>query len=171
MSGLVIIGASYAGIQAALSARDAGYAEPVTVVADEKSLPYQRPPLSKDFLLGETSERNLVLRDEAFFTNRRIDLLLDRRVAGIDRTARQVALADGARLDFDQLLIATGSRARRISVRGAEFDGVCYLRSVADAIDIKARLSEANEIVIIGGGFIGLEVASSAKARQEGHGG
>ena len=66
MSGLVIIGASYAGIQAALSARDAGYAEPVTVVADEKSLPYQRPPLSKDFLLGETSEQNLVLRDDAF---------------------------------------------------------------------------------------------------------
>ena len=133
MSGLVIIGASYAGIQAALGARDAGYAEPVTVVADEKSLPYQRPPLSKDFLLDETSEQNLILRDDAFFASRRIDLLLDRRVVEIDRTARQVALADGARLDFDKLVIATGSRARRISVRGAEFDGVCYLRSVADA--------------------------------------
>lgn len=162
MSGLVIIGASYAGIQAALSARDAGYAEPVTVVADEKSLPYQRPPLSKDFLLDETSEQNLVLRDDAFFTSRRIDLLLDRRVVEIDRTARQVALADGAWLDFDKLVIASGSRARRISVRGAEFDGVCYLRSVADAIDLKARLSQASEIVIVGGGFIGLEVASSA---------
>jgi 3-phenylpropionate/trans-cinnamate dioxygenase ferredoxin reductase component len=162
MSGLVIIGASYAGIQAALSARDAGYAEPVTVVADEKSLPYQRPPLSKDFLLGETSEQNLVLRDDAFFTNRRIDLFLDRRVVEIDRTARQVVLADGARLGFDKLVIATGSRARRISVRGAEFDGICYLRSVANAMDLKARLSEASEIVIVGGGFIGLEVASSA---------
>jgi 3-phenylpropionate/trans-cinnamate dioxygenase ferredoxin reductase component len=162
MSGLVIIGASYAGIQAALSARDAGYAEPVTVVADEKSLPYQRPPLSKDFLLGETREQNLVLRDDAFFTNRRIDLLLDRRAVGIDRTAGRVALADGARLDFDKLVMATGSRARRISVSGAEFDGICYLRSVADAIDLKARLDQASEIVIVGGGFIGLEVASSA---------
>jgi 3-phenylpropionate/trans-cinnamate dioxygenase ferredoxin reductase component len=162
VSGLVIIGASYAGIQAALSARDAGYAEPVTVVADEKSLPYQRPPLSKDFLLGETSEQNLVLRDDAFFTNRRIDLLLGRRVAEIDRTATQVVLVGGSRLDFDELVIATGSRARRISVRGADLDGVCYLRSVADAIDLKARLGQASEIVIVGGGFIGLEVASSA---------
>jgi 3-phenylpropionate/trans-cinnamate dioxygenase ferredoxin reductase component len=162
VSGLVVIGASYAGIQAALSARDAGYAEPVTVVADEKSLPYQRPPLSKDFLLGETGEQNLVLRDETFFASRRIDLLLDRRVVEIDRRARQVVLADGAWLDFDKLVIATGSRARRISVRGADFEGVCYLRSVADAIDLKARLSQTSGIVIIGGGFIGLEVASSA---------
>jgi NADPH-dependent 2,4-dienoyl-CoA reductase/sulfur reductase-like enzyme len=112
VSGLVIIGASYAGIQAALSARDAGYGEPVTVVSDEKSLPYQRPPLSKDFLLGEASEQNLVLRDDAFFASRRIDLLLDRRAVEIDRTARQVALADGARLAFDKLVIASGSRAR-----------------------------------------------------------
>ena len=162
MSGLVVIGASYAGIQAALSARDAGYAEPVTVVADEKSLPYQRPPLSKDFLLGKTSEQNLVLRDGAFFISRRIDLLLDRRVVEIDRTAGQVALVGGARLDFDNLVIATGSRARRMSVSGAELDGVCYLRSVADAIDLKARLGQASEIVIVGGGFIGLEVAASA---------
>jgi 3-phenylpropionate/trans-cinnamate dioxygenase ferredoxin reductase component len=162
VSGLVIIGASYAGNQAALSARDAGYAEPVTVVAEERSLPYQRPPLSKDFLLGETSERNLVLRDEAFFANKRIDLLLNRRVVEIDRTSGRVALADGVRLDFDKLVIATGSRARQIPVPGAELDGVCYLRSVADAIDLKARLGRANEIVIVGGGFIGLEVASSA---------
>jgi 3-phenylpropionate/trans-cinnamate dioxygenase ferredoxin reductase subunit len=162
VSGLVIIGASYAGIQAALSARDAGYAEPVTVVSDEKSLPYQRPPLSKDFLLDETSEQNLVLRDDAFFASRRIDLLLDRRAVEIDRTARRVALADGTSLGFDKLVIASGSRARRISVRGAELNGVCYLRSVADAIELKARLSQASEIVIVGGGFIGLEVASSA---------
>jgi 3-phenylpropionate/trans-cinnamate dioxygenase ferredoxin reductase component len=162
MSGLVIIGASYAGIQAALAARDAGYAEPVTVVGDERSLPYQRPPLSKDFLLGDTGAQNLILRDDTFFANKRIDLLLDRRVVEIDRTARQVALADGARLDFDRLVIATGSRARQIAVSGAELDGVCYLRSVADAMDLKARLDQASEIVIVGGGFIGLEVASSA---------
>jgi 3-phenylpropionate/trans-cinnamate dioxygenase ferredoxin reductase subunit len=162
VSGLVIIGASYAGIQAALSARDAGYAEPVTVVSDEKSLPYQRPPLSKEFLLDATSEQSVILRDDTFFASRRIDLVLDRRAVEIDRIARQVALADGARLDFDKLVIASGSRARRISVRGAELDGVCYLRSVADAIDLKARLRQASEIVIVGGGFIGLEVASSA---------
>ena len=163
MSGLIVIGASYAGIQAALSARDAGYAEPVTVVAEEKSLPYQRPPLSKDFLLGETSEQNLVLRDEAFFANKRIDLLLRpdawSRLTGQPGELRWRTVS---RLDFDKLVIATGSRARQIPVRGAEFDGVCYLRSVADAIDLKARLGRASEIVIVGGGFIGFEVASSA---------
>jgi 3-phenylpropionate/trans-cinnamate dioxygenase ferredoxin reductase subunit len=162
MSGLVIIGASYAGIQAALSARDAGYGEPVTVVGDENCLPYQRPPLSKDFLLDEVSEQSLVLRDDALFASKRIELALGRRVVEIDPKMRRVALANGARFDFDRLVIATGSRARRISIPGAELDGVCYLRSVTDAIDLKARLGQANEIVIIGGGFIGLEVASSA---------
>ncbi|RZN33729.1 FAD-dependent oxidoreductase [Bradyrhizobium sp. Leo121] len=162
MSGLVVIGASYAGVQAALSARDAGYAEPVTVVGDEKSLPYQRPPLSKDFLLNEISEHNLILRDDAFFKAKRIDLVPGRRAVEIDRQAKHVALADGARLGFDRLVIATGSRARRILVPGARLDGVCYLRSVADASDLKARLGQASEIVIVGGGFIGLEVASSA---------
>jgi 3-phenylpropionate/trans-cinnamate dioxygenase ferredoxin reductase subunit len=162
VSGLVVIGASYAGIEAALSAREAGYAEPVTVVADEAWLPYQRPPLSKDFLLDLVSEQNLILRDGAFFESGWIDLVLGQRVIAIDRQARRVELAGGSRLSFDKLVIATGSHARRLSVAGAELDGVCTLRSVADAIDLKARLRDASEIVIIGGGFIGLEVASSA---------
>jgi 3-phenylpropionate/trans-cinnamate dioxygenase ferredoxin reductase subunit len=162
VSGLVVIGASYAGIQSALSAREAGYADNITVVCDETWLPYQRPPLSKGFLLGTTGEDNLVLRDEAFFKNERIDLVLGHRAVGIDPRARQVVLDNDATLAFDKLVIATGSRARRISVPGAELDGVCYLRSVADAIDLKARLAQAAEVVIVGGGFIGLEVASSA---------
>jgi 3-phenylpropionate/trans-cinnamate dioxygenase ferredoxin reductase subunit len=162
VSGLVIIGASYAGVQAALGARGAGYSEPVTIVADEHSLPYERPPLSKDFLLDETGETNLVLRDDAFFAREQIDLLLGHRVIKIDPTARQVALAGGTQLDFDQLVVATGSRARRISIPGAELDGVCYLRTVTGAIDLKTRLGQAGEIVIVGGGFIGLEVTASA---------
>ncbi|QIG98898.1 MULTISPECIES: NAD(P)/FAD-dependent oxidoreductase [unclassified Bradyrhizobium] len=162
MSGLVVIGASYAGIQAALAARDAGYAEPMTVIADERALPYQRPPLSKDFLLGEIGAHELLMHDEAIFAGKRIELLLGHRVVEIDRSAGRVALAGGAVLAFDSLVIATGSRARRIAISGAELDGVCYLRSVADALDLKARLGRASEIVIVGGGFIGLEVASSA---------
>jgi 3-phenylpropionate/trans-cinnamate dioxygenase ferredoxin reductase subunit len=162
MSGLVVIGASYAGIQAALAARQAGYSETVTVVCDEHWLPYQRPPLSKDFLLGATSKQNLVLRDDAFFANERIDLLLGHRAIEVDRRAKRVVSAGGATLDFDKLVIATGSHARRISVPGSELDGVCYLRSINDAIDLKARLDHATDIVIVGGGFIGLEVASSA---------
>jgi 3-phenylpropionate/trans-cinnamate dioxygenase ferredoxin reductase component len=162
VSGLVVIGASYAGIQVALSAREAGYSETITVVCDEHRLPYQRPPLSKDFLLGATSEQNLVLRSDAFFENERIDLTLGHRAVEVDRRTRRVALAGGIALEFDNLVIATGSRARRTSVPGAELDGVCYLRSVTDAIDLKARLERAAEIVVVGGGFIGLEVASSA---------
>ncbi|MBR0898268.1 oxidoreductase [Bradyrhizobium tropiciagri] len=162
MSGLVVIGASYAGIQAALTAREAGYAEPVTVIADEHALPYQRPPLSKDFLRGEIDAQGFLMHDEAVFAGAKIELRLGHRVVEIDRQAGRIALADGTMLDFDKLVIATGSRARKIAVRGADLDGVCYLRSIADAADLKARLGEAGEIVIIGGGFIGLEVASSA---------
>jgi 3-phenylpropionate/trans-cinnamate dioxygenase ferredoxin reductase component len=162
VSGLVIIGASYAGVQAALGARGAGYSEPVTIVADEQSLPYERPPLSKEFLLGEASEQNLVLRDDAFFARERIDMMLGQRVTKVDLTARQITLHCGARLNFDKLVIATGSRARQIAIPGAELDGVSYLRTVADGIDLRARLARAATIVIVGGGFIGLEVASSA---------
>ena len=162
MSGLVVIGGSYAGIQAALTARENGYAEPVTVIADEHWLPYQRPPLSKDFLLDVTTEQNLMMRHHAFFESQRIELVLGKRATAIDRQAQRITVDDGSRLQYDSLVIATGSHARRIGVPGAECDGVCYLRSLTDAIDLKARLKQAAEIVVIGGGFIGLEVASSA---------
>ena len=162
MNGLVVVGASYAGIQAALSARDAGYAERITVVADEHLLPYQRPPLSKDFLLDKTTQEHLILRDDAFFKLKQIELMLETRVNAIDRHARQLVLDGDTKLDFDKLFIGTGSHARRLALPGADLDGVCYLRSIRDAIDLKARLADATEIVVIGGGFIGLEVAASA---------
>jgi len=163
MSGLVIIGASYAGVQAALTARESGYAERITVIADEQSLPYQRPPLSKDFLLDKVTQNGLVLRDEAFFKLKQIDLMLETRVHGIDRHARRLSVnGNNMTFSFDKLFIGTGSHARRLTVPGAEFDGVCYLRSIHDALDLKERLKNAAEIVVIGGGFIGLEVAASA---------
>lgn len=163
MSGLVVIGASYAGIQAALTARDSGYAERITVIADDHLRPYQRPPLSKDFLLDKVTQDGLVLRDDNFFKLKQIDLMLETRVHAIDRHARQLSInGNNAKLGFDKLFIGTGSHARRLIVPGAELDGVCYLRSVRDAIDFKARLQSAAGIVVIGGGFIGLEVAASA---------
>ncbi len=145
MNGLVVIGASYAGIQAALTARAAGYAEPVTMIAEERAPPYQRPPLSKDFLLDEISAQALLMHDEAIFSDNRIELCLGDRVVGIDRTAGRVVLAGGAVLDFERLVIATGSRARRIAVRGAELDGVCYLRSIADAADPLYKTLDDNQ--------------------------
>lgn len=162
MSGLLIIGASYAGVQAAISARDKGYEAPIRIVADEVHLPYQRPPLSKAFLAGSVEHRNLVLRGEDFFAAQRIDLLLGRRVTRIDSSARRVALQDGAQLDYDTLLIATGSRARRLTIPGSDRSGIIYLRSLDDANDLKPRLDAASSVVIIGGGFIGLEVAATA---------
>ena len=162
MSGLVVVGASYAGIQAALSARDSGYAERITVVADAHLLPYQRPPLSKDFLLDKVTQNNLVLRDDAFFKLKQIDLILETRVHAIDRHARTLSINGNTMLDFDKLFIGTGSHARRLAIPGSDLDGVCYLRSIRDAVDLKERLRHAAEIVVIGGGFIGLEVAASA---------
>jgi NADPH-dependent 2,4-dienoyl-CoA reductase/sulfur reductase-like enzyme len=163
MSGLVVIGASYAGVQAALSARDSGYNERITVIADEHLLPYQRPPLSKDFLLDKVTQDGLVLRDNAFFKLKQIDLMLETRVHAIDRHARRLSInGDNTTFAFDKLFIGTGSHARRLTVPGSERDGVCYLRSIRDAIALKERLQNAAEIVVIGGGFIGLEVAASA---------
>lgn len=162
MTALVVIGASYAGIQGALSARDAGYAEPITVVADEAWLPYQRPPLSKDFLTELATEESLMLRDKAFFANKSIDLMLGVRATGIERRSRKILLGGHSSLVFDKLLIGTGSHARKLAAPGADLDGVHYLRTMQDAIDLKASLREASEIVIVGGGFIGLEVAASA---------
>jgi 3-phenylpropionate/trans-cinnamate dioxygenase ferredoxin reductase subunit len=162
VTGLVIIGASYAGIQAALTAREAGYSKSITTICDEEWLPYQRPPLSKDFLTGGANEQSLILRDEAFFENKGINLVLGHRVIEIDPRARRVTLSGGGTLEFEKLLLGTGSRARRIAVPGAELDGVCYLRSIAEAVDLKARLAAAAELVIVGGGFVGLEAAASA---------
>jgi 3-phenylpropionate/trans-cinnamate dioxygenase ferredoxin reductase subunit len=102
------------------------------------------------------------LRDEAFFENKLIELVLGRRVTEIDPRARRLTLSGGASLEFEKLVVATGSRARLIAVPGAELDGVCYLRSIADAVDLKARLARASEIVIVGGGFVGLEAAASS---------
>jgi 3-phenylpropionate/trans-cinnamate dioxygenase ferredoxin reductase subunit len=162
MTGLVVIGASYAGIQGALSARDAGYAEPITVVADEAWLPYQRPPLSKDFLTELATEESLMLRDKAFFDNKGIDLILGVRATDIDRQSRKILLGGHSALSFDKLLIGTGSHARKLAVPGADLGGVRYLRTMQDAIELKDSLRDASEIVVVGGGFIGLEVAASA---------
>jgi 3-phenylpropionate/trans-cinnamate dioxygenase ferredoxin reductase component len=161
MSGLLIIGASYGGVQAAIAAREKGYDAPIRLVADETHLPYQRPPLSKGFLAGSVEHRNLILRGRDTFAAQGIELILGQRATGLDRHLRRVELESGDQLAFDQLLIATGSRARRLALPGGEHD-ILYLRSLDDAVNLKPRLDAAAEIVIIGGGFIGLEVAATA---------
>jgi 3-phenylpropionate/trans-cinnamate dioxygenase ferredoxin reductase subunit len=159
--GLVILGASYAGVQAGISAREKGYDAPIRIVADEVHLPYQRPPLSKAFLSENFALGGLFLRGHDYFKAQGIELLLGHRAIALDRTDSRVGLDSGDRLPFDQLVIATGSRARRLAIPGHERDGIVYLRTLDDAIALKPRLQAASEVVIIGGGFIGLEVAST----------
>ena len=161
MSGLVIIGASYAGVQTALSAREAGYAEPIRIVSDEDTLPYQRPPLSKAYILTSMAETKLVLRGEKFFTDKKIDLVLNARATRIDRAGKRVELEGKPAVPFDKLVIATGSRARPLPTTAAA-QNIFYLRSLADARALKAHLEKSSDLVVIGGGFIGLEVAASA---------
>jgi 3-phenylpropionate/trans-cinnamate dioxygenase ferredoxin reductase subunit len=162
LSGLLVIGASYAGVQAAISARENGFDAPIRIVADEVHLPYQRPPLSKGFLAGSVAISNLILRGADYFAVQNIELVLGQRVTHIDRQAARVALQSGDHLAYDKLLIATGSRARRLSVPGSDRAGVLYLRTLDDAIMLKPRLEAAKDVVIVGGGFIGLEVAATA---------
>jgi 3-phenylpropionate/trans-cinnamate dioxygenase ferredoxin reductase subunit len=162
VSGLVVVGASYAGVQTAIIAREGGYGDPIRIVGEEPSPPYQRPPLSKEFLLGQTSNDSLILRDGEYFQRKGIELLLGVRAMNIDLHTRHSEISDGARLGFDKLVLATGSRPRPLTVPGAERPGLDYLRTLSDAEALKGELMRAAEIIIIGGGFIDLEVAASA---------
>ncbi len=163
-AGVVIVGSGQGGYQVAASLRDDGYQGPVVLVGEEPGLPYQRPPLSKGFLAGKTPVQELALRPESFYPGRDIALLSSQRVMHIDRVMRRVALAGGRELPYGHLVLATGTRPRLLPVPGAELDNVVPLRSCADAQAIHARLQTARHVVVIGAGFIGLEVAVVARA-------
>ncbi|MET0714733.1 MAG: FAD-dependent oxidoreductase [Mycetocola sp.] len=163
--GVLIVGASQAGIQMACSLRELGFDDPITVVGAEIHPPYQRPPLSKALLSGSLSAADLIFRSDDFYREMRIDLVLGERVTDIRRdggTAGRAITESGRVLPFDRLALAVGVRARRLDIDGAEADGVLYLRDADDARELKARLELAADVVVIGGGFIGLEVAASA---------
>jgi len=160
---LVVIGASYAGVSIVSAAREAGFSGSIALVGDETELPYQRPPLSKGFLLGK-SGANLPLKAASFYADAGITLIAGRRAASLDRTSRQVLLGDGSTLRFGTLALATGARPATLRCPGAELDGVVSLRSLGDAEVLSERLGTARSVVIIGGGFIGLEAASAAIA-------
>ncbi len=162
---IVIVGAGQAGLQIAESLRAEAFAGDIVLLAREKFPPYQRPPLSKAWLLGDVSEQRLFLRGADFFAARNIDLRLGAHVAAIDRAARKVILADGSVENYSGLALATGARARRPAIAGADLAGVCVLRDIEDAKNIAHRLPQAENIVVIGGGFIGLEVAAAARKK------
>jgi 3-phenylpropionate/trans-cinnamate dioxygenase ferredoxin reductase subunit len=161
---LVIVGASLAGATAAQTLRDEGFAGPVTLVGEEPSRPYERPPLSKDYLLGKSEREKVFVHPEGWYAEHDVDLRLGVAADRIDRAARSVSLADGSQVGYDALLLTTGSTPRRLSIPGADLDGVLYLRRLEDSERIKAAYAEARRVVIIGAGWIGLETAAAARA-------
>jgi 3-phenylpropionate/trans-cinnamate dioxygenase ferredoxin reductase subunit len=159
---VVIIGAGHAGVQAAASLREEGCQDDVILLSDENELPYQRPPLSKAFLKGDMDIHGLPLRAEAFFRDHRIDLRRGVRAIGIDRASRRVETSDGAAIGYRHLILATGARQRRLDAPGVALPGVFALRSIADATALRERIGPGRKLVIIGAGFIGLEIAATA---------
>ncbi|MFZ1989092.1 MAG: FAD-dependent oxidoreductase [Alphaproteobacteria bacterium] len=163
---LVILGAGQAAGQAIASLRAGGFSGPITLVGEELAPPYQRPPLSKKYLAGEWGLDRVELRAASFYDEMKVDMRLGIRAEEIDRKAARVRLSDGASLAYDRLIIATGSRVRRLNVPGVDLKGVFYLRNVADVDAIRPYLKQGMRLAVIGGGYIGLEVA--AVARQHG---
>lgn len=163
--GVVVVGAGHGGFQLAASLRQNGFDGAVVLIGDEPHLPYQRPPLSKDYLDGKIAFELLQMRPEAFFADQRIELVSGHAVTAIDRAERTVALDDGSRLAYDHLVLATGARNRVPPLPGIELDGVCYLRDLAETEALKQRLAACRSAVVIGAGFIGLEFAAIARGK------
>jgi 3-phenylpropionate/trans-cinnamate dioxygenase ferredoxin reductase component len=165
---IVVVGANIAGASAVEALRRAGYDGRLTLIGAEAELPYERPPLSKEYLLGERPEDLLFLRPAAFYADMDVELRLGTRADALNTAAREVVLADGGRVGFDRLLIATGSNVRRLPLPGADLPGVHYLRTLAEgralAAEIRAAAGASGHGVIIGAGFIGAEVASACRS-------
>ncbi|MEQ9692462.1 MAG: FAD-dependent oxidoreductase [Bauldia litoralis] len=161
---MVIVGAGHAGGRAAHALREAGWAGPITMVGTDTHAPHERPPLSKEMLAGTRVAADCALFDADFYRANAIDLRLDTTAESIDRENRTVTLGDGSEVAYERLLLATGAEPRRLPVPGATLDGVHYLREIDDSLALAAGLKPGAHIVIIGGGFIGLEVASNALA-------
>ena len=167
--GMVIIGAGQAGVQVAESLRAGGYADAITLLGDESHPPYHRPPLSKAWLAGEINAAQLTLRAPEALARKNITLRIGAKVSAIDTASRTVTLSDGSMLAYDGLALATGATPRKLTVLGADADGVLALRTRDDASAIVRHLQNCAEknlpVVVIGGGFIGLEVAATARKR------
>jgi 3-phenylpropionate/trans-cinnamate dioxygenase ferredoxin reductase subunit len=167
MSGeILILGAGQAAAQLAISLRQGGHDGPIRMIGDEPFAPYQRPPLSKAYLKEKASFETLLLRRESYWADHKVELVLGSLAGAVDLTRKRVALQDGGVHDYDTLVFATGTRARDLPLPGVKLAGVFSLRKIDDVRRLRPALDDARRIVIIGGGYIGLEVA--AVLRQEG---
>ena len=161
--GTVIIGAGHGGGTAAAMLRQNGYADTITLIGEEPHAPYQRPPLSKGWLKGEVDGDGLLLRPRDWYAEANVDLRTSTRVVHIDRAAKTVTLSTDEVLAYDKLIIATGARARKLVLPGSDLKGFLELRTIEDAEAIKAWFKPGFRLAIIGGGYVGLEVAASAR--------
>jgi 3-phenylpropionate/trans-cinnamate dioxygenase ferredoxin reductase component len=159
----VIVGASLAGATATMALREEGFDGPLVLVGDEREHPYERPPLSKDYLQGKSEKQQIYVRPDSWYPEHGVELVLGTSVTGIDRSEHQVVLSDGRRVDYAKLLLTTGSSPRPLPVPGAELEAVLYLRRVEDSERIRQLLGSASRLVVIGGGWIGLEVTAAAR--------
>ncbi len=160
----VIVGASLAGAKAAETLREESFGGPIMLIGEETERPYERPPLSKDYLLGNAERETIYVHPQPWYAEHGVDLRLGARVAGIDPAAHEVRLADGSRAGYARLLLTAGSTVRRLTVPGAESGGVLYLRRVADSDQIKETFAAASRVAVVGAGWIGLETAAAARA-------
>ncbi len=161
-AGTIFAGAGYAAGECAIKLRGAGYPHPITMIGTEPHLPYQRPPLSKTHLAGTTTAEALLLRPDTAYARAKIAFIGATTVEAIDRAAQTIRLSDGATMAYAHLVLATGGHARRLTCPGADLDGVLALRTLDDVAAIRAHLHPGRTLVIIGGGYIGLEVAAVA---------
>ncbi|MGH3425206.1 MAG: NAD(P)/FAD-dependent oxidoreductase, partial [Nocardioidaceae bacterium] len=159
----VIVGGGLAAARAAETLRDRGFDGSVVLISVEEDLPYERPVLSKGYLLGTESRESAFIHDRRWYDDRDIDLRLGTMVTGVDPAGHQVLLEDGGRVAYDRLLLATGSWPRRIDIPGADLDGVLYLRDLPEADAIHAAIGSGRPLVVVGAGWIGLEIAAAAR--------
>jgi 3-phenylpropionate/trans-cinnamate dioxygenase ferredoxin reductase subunit len=159
----VVVGASLAGAKASESLREAGYDGRLVLVGDERELPYERPPLSKALLKGEAGREKAFVHDESWYADHDVELRLGTAATGLHRAERVVELAGGERLSYDKLLLTTGSAPRRLDVAGGDLEGIHYLRRLGQAEGLRDTLAAGGSMVVVGGGWIGLEVAAAAR--------
>lgn len=167
--GLLIVGAGHAGSELAVAARQGGWPGRIVLAGEEFGVPYQRPPLSKAYLLGKSEVESLALRPASAYEAARVERLQGVRVAAIDRAARSIALADGASLQYDKLALCMGGRPRPLACDGIDPAqppvNLFYLRTMADADGMRAQLQPGARVVVVGGGYVGLEVAASSRGQ------
>ena len=160
---VIIIGASHAAAQTSVSLRQGGWTGEITVIGDEAVLPYHRPPLSKDFLSGQKSIDDILIRPAESYAAANIDMKLGLRADAINREEKTVLTDDGDMLTYSKLVLATGARIRRLPIPGEDIESAFYLRDTQDVLAIKEKVETANSALIIGGGYIGLETAASLR--------